>query len=447
MKKILGWVKSNLVVVISLVVILVSLPTGYVFANGWNKKIRTAREAEAKKALTDVSSTTVTYALPAAMPGDRPLDLKAVPTAEMTEWFKEQRARVEAEVSGVVSEATEFNRKARKPLVEGIFPRASNRRDEEQRIFAFIGALCGDSERNQPSAYQRLITRFGAGDRAEASKVASALKDLNDRLRAANGNRALTVDETTALTKQLTDRRIGELRRRAQEISFYATPGSFSVDTNQQKAGWSNVPVTKPSGVPTLDECFVYQWDYWVIEDVMAALAKANTDATGDQMMVERAPVKRLVSVLVKDPPIYSMGSPSASSRDSFGGNEPEPTYAFDGGVPLDLSVSISGRKTDAERNKVYDVRFAEVTVIVASDRLQEVLSAFSQTNFMTVIDLDLADVDPWAELKDGYYYGSDHVVRATIGVESVWLRSWLGPLMTPTIANNLGVEAFNEDD
>lgn len=451
MKKILGWVKSNLVIVISLVVILVSLPLGYVFSSSWNKKVRTAREAEAKKALADVTSTSVTYALPAAMPGDKPLELKTIPTSQMTEWFKEQRDRVHAEVKGVVTQATEFNQKARKPLVEGLFPQATNRREEERLIFAFVAALCGDPEREQPSAYQRLISRFNAGDRSDAAKMAGTLQDLSERLKAANGNRALTVEEAAALSKQLTDRRIGELRRRAQEVSFYASVGAFSVDTNQQKSGWSNVPVSKSTSVPTLDECFIYQWDYWVIEDVMAALSRANTNASGEELMVERAPVKRLVSLLIKDPPIYGAESATRSERgggpEGYGPSAPEPVFAFEGGVPLDPMVSVSGRKTDAEQNDVYDVRVAELTLIVASDQLQTVLSAFSQTNFMTVIDLDMVDVDPWAELKDGYYYGPDHVVKATIGLETVWLRSWLGPLMTPTVANNIGYDAPEGED
>lgn len=450
MKNILGWVKSNLVIVISLAVILVSLPLGYVFSSSWNKKVRTAREAEAKKALTDINATTVTYALPAAMPGDKPLEVRAVPTTKLTSWFQEQRERVGAEVKGVVTQATEFNQKARKPLVNGLFPEASNRREEEQLIFAFVAALCGDTDRGTPSAYQRLLTRYNTGERTDATKLAGTLHDLSERLKAANGNRALTVEENVALVKQLTDRRIGELRRRAQEVTFYASVAAFSVGTTQQQAGWSNVPVTKPATVPTLDECFIYQWDYWVIEDVIAALARANTDESGESLMVERAPVKRLVSLLIKDPPIYGDGSaqPGASGDREFGGSSgPEPVYAFPGGVPLDLSVSVSGRKTNPTENAVYDVRTLELTLIVASDRLQTVLSAFSQTNFMTVIDLDLVDVDPWAELKDGYYYGPDHVVKATIGIESVWLRSWLGPLMTPVVANNIGYEAAESGD
>lgn len=440
MKNILGWVKSNIIIVISVVVIMVSLPVGYVFSSGWNKKIRVAREAEAKKALTDVSNATVTYTLPAAMPGDKPLEVRAVPTSAMTEWFKGERERVLAEVKGVVAEATTFNRKDRKPLVEGLFPGTGRAREIDQKIFNFMNVLCGSTEQNQPSSYQRLIDDAGAGDRADATKVASALKDLRDRIMASNGNRALTAEEATALSKQLTDRRIGELRRRAQEVSFYASVGAFSADSNEQRAGWTKVPINRPSGVPTLNECFVFQWDYWVIQDAINALARANEDASGDPLSVERAPVKRLVKMLIKDPPIYSE-TPTDQSRESSRAAQAEPVYAFPGGVPLDKSFSVSGRKTNADDNKVYDVRIAEVTLIVASDELQAVLSAFSQTNFMTVIDLDLEDVDPWSELKSGYYYGPDHVVKATIGVESIWLRSWLAPYMPAAIANNLGAE------
>ncbi len=48
----------------------------------------------------------------------------------------------------------------------------------------------------------------------------------------------------------------------------------------------------------------------------------------------------------------------------------------------------------------------------------------------MSVTDLDLAEVKAWDDLKKGYYYGPEHVVKATVEIESVWLRSWVAPYM-----------------
>jgi hypothetical protein len=43
-------------------------------------------------------------------------------------------------------------------------------------------------------------------------------------------------------------------------------------------------------------------------------------------------------------------------------------------------------------------------------------------------------------DLERGYYYGPEHVVRATITIESVWLRNWVGPLMPASVKRSLGV-------
>jgi hypothetical protein len=446
-KNILGWVKSNVVVVASLLVILVAIPAGFVFASGWNKKIRTAREAEAKEAIGALSpqKTTVNYSVPAAMPGEKSLEVKAVPSKELTAWFAAERAKVKREVEEVVKEATAFNNKGRQPLIDGLFPQPANARERDAKLLEFIGVLSGRRDGSLPSAYATMLQKYGAGDKAEAGKIATALKDLDQRVRDSNGNRPLTNDELDELTKQLVDRRIGELRRRAQEVSFFASPASFSTPQAKVLTGYHRIPVYPGADVPTLEQAFVFQWDFWVLEDIVAAVARANTSADGDPLPVEQAPVKRIVSLNVKLPAIpgYEMADrvSQAGSRESEGSFESGVEPPFPGGVPIDKRFSITGRKSDVEANKVYDVRVAELEVIVASDRVQTLLSALSQTNFMTVIDLDMENVDVWAELGDGYYYGPDHVVKATIMVETIWLRSWMTPYMPFSIANNIGAE------
>jgi hypothetical protein len=107
--------------------------------------------------------------------------------------------------------------------------------------------------------------------------------------------------------------------------------------------------------------------------------------------------------------------------------------------VPLDPTISVTGRAA-GQGNTVYDVRRVRMTVVVSSARLQEFLEAIARTNFMTVIDLDLADVDAWSDLKKGYFYGSEHVVKATIGIETVWLRSWMSHFMPSRMKQALNV-------
>jgi hypothetical protein len=57
------------------------------------------------------------------------------------------------------------------------------------------------------------------------------------------------------------------------------------------------------------------------------------------------------------------------------------------------------------------------------------------------VTDLDLGEVDAWAALDEGYFYGDEHVVRVTLEVESIWLKSWLVPMMPEELRKALGMK------
>jgi ribosomal protein L12E/L44/L45/RPP1/RPP2 len=98
---------------------------------------------------------------------------------------------------------------------------------------------------------------------------------------------------------------------------------------------------------------------------------------------------------------------------------------------------SITGRH-NASDNKLYDVRHATITAVVSSAGLPAFVNAISRTNFMSVIGLDFFPADAWGDLDKGYYYGTDHVVRAVIKVETIWLRGWTEALMPQTFKDAL---------
>ena len=80
MGKVIGFIKGNLVIVISVVLILAFLPTGYVFADKWNTKVREEADAAYKKekrALT--SKGTIEYSVPAVLTSERDLSESRAP--------------------------------------------------------------------------------------------------------------------------------------------------------------------------------------------------------------------------------------------------------------------------------------------------------------------------------------------------------------------------------
>jgi hypothetical protein len=108
--------------------------------------------------------------------------------------------------------------------------------------------------------------------------------------------------------------------------------------------------------------------------------------------------------------------------------------------IATDASASVTGRVSH-DGNQLYDVRPVTLSLIVSSERLPEILDAISSTNFMSVIDLDVSRVDPWEDLKQGYYYGDEHVVRVDLTIETIWLRQWLKAYMPATVKTLMKVK------
>ena len=90
--------------------------------------------------------------------------------------------------------------------------------------------------------------------------------------------------------------------------------------------------------------------------------------------------------------------------------------------------------------NPIFDVRRMELELIVSSARLQDVINAIHRTNFMTVTLVNIEAVAPEAELGQGFDYGGEHVVRAKLDIESVWLRSWTAKLMPKVLRGALAI-------
>ncbi|HRJ50375.1 MAG TPA: hypothetical protein PKU91_07570, partial [Phycisphaerales bacterium] len=204
----------------------------------------------------------------------------------------------------------------------------------------------------------------------------------------------------------------------------------------------SDVPRVMPAQPPALDECFMWQFDYWVVSDVLDAIALANTDPDGRPSPVDRSVAKRLERIETSDQWVMAF---AARGSDSMG----ESVGTVDSGSPDALiepkfSRSITGRWS-GPGNAVYDVRNVAVTLVASSARLPELMDAFARTNFMTVTDLDLSEVDVWADLEQGYFYGSEHVIRAKFIVETIWLRSWTQPLMPARVRGYLGISSENQ--
>jgi len=371
-----------------------------------------------------VKGKDLSYTIQAVLPGQEAVKVRAAPNEKMIEWFAQQIEAEQAQARSVADAGEAFNRQGRMALVEGLFPEPADEDAKQLKPIDFVRALEGGP--GVPSAYQGLLDAIDAQMPRELDMIQARLEDERTRmvndLERQRGPGPLTGDEEETLTSELTSRRIGEAQRDAKKASVFCDPMAIADAVGPPLSGMGNKP--------SLEVLFRYQWNLWMVEELLGGIAAANTDDRGRATRVEDSIVKRIKSISLDQ--IKFSGDdlirdrPSVSSRDGL--------------VGISKGWSLTGRVSNPG-NQLYDVRQARVLLIVDSAQLPELIAAIQSSNFMAVLDVDLATVDPWDELKKGYWYGPAHVVEASLSIEVVFLRSWMSPLMPPRVRDALGVQ------
>jgi len=419
---VIGWIKAHIAIVVLVVIIVIAPPAGCIGSGFWNKSIRESQQTAAKADYDKLNRARVTYTLPAVLPGEEPISDRRYPNPEVTEAYAQWKAERKQQVAAVKQRAVERNRAGHELLLPRLFPAPPPREDQFLRL-EFIDTVTGTADR--PPVLQSVLDDLNAGEPVEGQAIAQLLNEYRDaeieKYQAEFGTDELSDERASALEEELVKRRIGALQARADELSLYASLEAFPEHLRRG-----------PPDPPALLDCFEWQWDLWVIEDVGKAIAKANASPDGGLVSIPAAPIKRL-----KDLRIQWLPTRKSSQV-------PEAPSGGDGLIATDPSVSITGRLTH-QGNNLYDVRPIEVTLVVESARVPEVIDAFNTTNLMTVLDVDLREVDVWEDIEEGFYYGPAHVVEATLTVETVWLREWTAPLMPEDLRVLMYVELEEE--
>lgn len=447
MKGILGWIKSHLIMVVSTVVIVVSIPLGWMFSSKWNADIRAKQEQRVSQAYNKVKNAKVTYVIPSLLPGEQAVSETRAPNRYVTEFYAEQRKEREAQAAEVVTTVIAFNKNGHTLLAPELLPVPSNRQQETRLKYEFLDRMAGDPVTGATTIYKDLLRSIGAGEAPDPVKLATTIQDLQtremERMIAESGAGSISPEEQEQLRKLLADRRLAEAQRRARDVSVFMTMAAF----DSQAFGPTSAQIppvdqrARPATVaPSLAEAFGWNFDYWVVSDLLRAIDKANTDAGGTRANVENALVKRVERIGVEALPLTT--EEAAQEFDSFGqAIETETFEASSEGT--DPSVSVTGRKSNAE----YDVIKARMTLVVDAERLPRLFKAFSETNLITVLDMDVREVDLWADLRQGYYYGKAPVVRVDLELETVWHRDWTVPMMPQSVKSALGVVESETSD
>jgi len=411
-KAVIGWLKKHWLIVVFGVVAVAALPAALFFAQTMNDGIVKKFEGEVAKDYTSVAGSTarVSYSVP-GVDGSKVLEKSAEANQAMIDRYAAIWDQIKTKTGAVSEKGLAFNKSDHKLLVEGLFPRPDELSEKVRRrdfMRAFI------------EFHQRILAEARAGMPAEAEALARDLSDYalsqRERIKADQG-RDPTPEETAKIAQELQDMRISRYRARAAELGVYASIASFE-----------GVPTDVLDTAPPLVSLWDLQERAWMHHDLLRAITAANGNSAGG---VNDGVVKRVIKIAVNN-----------SAWNTADGN-PAP-QAYDAGedkAPTDLSRSVTGRVSGpGTRNRWFDVRTAQLDLVVSSRRLPAFIDALSATNFISVLDLDLARVEPLADLREGFAYGDEHVVRASLSIEFVLLREWRKDAMPEDVKRALGM-------
>lgn len=453
MKPVLAWLKANIALVVLGIVILAAPIAGFVVSTGMNASLRERHQGPAEKDFRDLSNASVNYVIP-GLPGVPEVSESVAPNPARTAFYREQRERRAAELERIVAAGEAFGRGGSSGvIIPELLPQPPA---SSQRLrFDMAARVTPQAIDSVRSVYDELFDEIGAVGPAPQELISERLAaDLADIL-ARQGVQQISElpeEQAESITRTLVERRIAEYQRHARDGVMYADISVLP----------AVIPTARPSEAPSLVQCYQWQFDYWVIADIMRALRNANAKAADDALGILAAPIKRVLSFEMAPFPIEvaeARGSDPFSSggRGSRGGRGGDPRGGdprgggFDdfGGAPSATgaggSATLTGRSPGP--SETFDVRNIRLGLVVASARIPEIYNALAQQNFFTVIDADITEIDVRDEISLGYYYGPEPVVRLDIVVETVWLRSWTSEAMPNEVKEALGIPLNQAED
>lgn len=436
LKLALQWLKSNVVIVICVIVAIGSVVM-ILRTKGNADKLRADLTARAGKIsqLKGLQNTTKT--VPSSDPNLPAQSITLTVTPAAIERIDQVFQDMKFELGAVYEYAMQINAGNRVPMLEGLFPEPPEadklvRRNEAAQVYRESFRRMFEPYSPTVTSYPQLNARL---PRSHDDELASFERNYltSNFLPARTNLGQLSQEELAKYYEARLQRQVELIRHDAEAIHLYADPNLGSGQFPFAVGSWST------ANFPSMAEIWQGQMDLWLQQDVARAIARAN-NVSSAEWNVMAAPVKVLISV---SPTSGAVAAVAANpDRDMMMGLRSEmggpaaaatPTATADEG----LSKSPTGRVS----NELYDVRYVNVKLIADFKQLPELFEAITHTNFMTVISLSIKDVDEYEWLKRGYHFGGADAVEVTMTIETLWLRAWLLQLMPDEVLQARGLQ------
>ena len=450
------WARSNPITVVSIAIAIASLGVivyVVIAAGGLRGEIEDRRT----KFNTTRALMSQSIEVPSEDPDGRPDYLRNMAISQQV--INRMRGiyeRMRDQLQRVFERAEGINRPDREMLVEGLFPNADRTADlpitarfaYRRKVPMILGEPVEDDN----------LVRLNAGEPPDAERVGQQIaEDEREFRRQYQGQSgedvSLTADQQRQLLEEKRDRTLQMIRDRAEAVHLYAEmdPDNEAFPFTMRQSLVNPAP---GAGSPTPALLWEAQLELWIMQDIARAIARVNA-VDNPSANVATAPVKRLLDVTVL--PGYvgihtkggleeSMARRSGSTRGAAEGLYEHPAHPTLDDPDQRLETAFHYTPSGRVSNALYDVRHAQLRAVVDVRKLPELLDALSHVNFMTVLRVEVSDVNEFQALREGYFYGTGDCVEVTLLIESIWLRSWTEPLMPDATKRYLGILEPLED-
>jgi hypothetical protein len=429
MSHVLNWAKANIITVVSGVMILIAAVLYAVLvrpaAGGLQTEMGQASRELAQ--LRQISRGNVDGpARGTGKPLQIPRPVTAADVRQLGDIFREMNSGYRA----LYQFAVQFNQNNHRPLVEDLFPRQATDsilfRARTAYNRAFLNPNTGEDQ--VPGLYQQL----GAGMPPTPEQIDANLKLLQTQFMNAPGRAGELVDaEKIQLAQMKAAAHRDMIASRASEVWVYAERPEIQAGTLVSSGVFDIGAWAQATAKPLIEEVWEGQMGLWIQQDLVTAINLAQFGGEPDpDRNVLQLPIKRIIRIELNpeylgtsDNARAPTGMPTGMAvpgRPTATAAASQPDAASP--LPTDYALSPTGRVSNA----LYDVRSAELSVIVDARHIPLLLNALTRVNFQTPILKRIVDIDEYNEFAAGYFYGQGvDVVQVDLTVESLWMRRW----------------------
>lgn len=349
-----------------------------------------------------------------------PVALKSFPNRERIAQGDDFTKKVAASAQEVLTTALDYNRRGHDLLLPGSLPRPDQAAKYAFRT-AYNQAIRSTGAATQPSGagvdpnnIPDGILRAAAPP-TEAEIDAALRKEWDDKYVTRIilvGNDAVNKKQIDAEFREDTKDFKNEFRRkRAATFKTYMEPDALTVAQHME-----------PTATPTTEDMWYAQVALWVQQDAARAIADINGTGPGG---ILASPVKHVLRI---DVPQGSAMYVTATDR--VASAEPPPPETPDQPLPQVFAKSPTGRVC----SYLYDVVHFEVDVIVDAAAVQRFLQTLEHRRLVTVLEVNMQNVDEKLSKELNYDYGDKPVVRLALKAEALFMRDWTARRPTVTV-------------